>query len=62
MKVLSSDLAKFWLTLWTFRVRVWEEVQSYVRTCAGAICVSLVGELVIDEDDHELARDSETIW
>ena len=60
--ILSSNRPEFRLALWTFHVRISENIQHQVSVGAGRVSVGIVGVLVVDEkENHEVARDSQTI-
>ena len=60
--ILSSDLPEFRLAIWTFNVRISENIQHQVSAAARTVSVGIVGVLIVDEkENHEVARDSQTI-
>jgi hypothetical protein len=60
--ILSSDLPEFRLALWTFHVRISENVHHQVGADTCPVSVGIVGVLVVDEkENHEVAGDSQTI-
>jgi hypothetical protein len=60
--ILSSNLPEFRLAMWTFHVRISENIRHHVSAGARTVSVGIVGVLVVDEkENHEVARDSQTI-
>lgn len=62
MGILSSNLAEFRLAMWTFHVGISENIRHQVSAGTCTVSVGIVGVLVVDEEEnHEVARDSQTI-